>query len=74
MRKRGLGQDILPSPVQPKRTESLYVSPQKTPITRVSLSIFKIWLIYTHLQKQNKAAVKATAFKLLFQHFVVLLL
>ncbi|XP_066900971.1 junctophilin-1 isoform X2 [Halyomorpha halys] len=29
MRKRGLGQDIIPSASQPKRTESLYVTPQK---------------------------------------------
>ena len=28
LRKRGLGQDIIPSPGQPKRTESLYISPQ----------------------------------------------
>lgn len=27
MRKKGLGQDILPSPGQPKRTESLYLNP-----------------------------------------------
>ena len=30
LRKRGLGQDIVPSPLgQPKRTESLYISPQR---------------------------------------------
>uniref|UniRef100_A0A1B6C6A7 Junctophilin n=1 Tax=Clastoptera arizonana TaxID=38151 RepID=A0A1B6C6A7_9HEMI len=29
IRKRGLGQDIVPSPMQPKRTESLYVAPVK---------------------------------------------
>lgn len=29
IRKRGLGQDIVPSPMQPKRTESLYVTPAK---------------------------------------------
>ncbi|XP_046622214.1 junctophilin-1 isoform X1 [Neodiprion virginianus] len=29
LRNRGLGQDILPSPGQPKRTESLYVSPAR---------------------------------------------
>lgn len=27
LKNRGLGQDILPSPGQPKRTESLYVTP-----------------------------------------------
>ncbi|XP_068083311.1 junctophilin-1 isoform X2 [Anabrus simplex] len=29
IRKRGLGQDIVPSPGQPKRTESLYINPVK---------------------------------------------
>lgn len=27
LRKRNLGQDIIPSPAQPKRTESLYINP-----------------------------------------------
>lgn len=32
LRKRGLGQDIVPSPLgQPKRTESLYVAPARAP-------------------------------------------
>lgn len=31
LRKRNLGQDISPSPYQPKRTESLYVAPNPTP-------------------------------------------
>lgn len=36
MRKRGLGQDIIPSANQPKRTESLYVTPQKKePVPKV---------------------------------------
>lgn len=29
IKNRGLGQDMLPSPGQPKRTESLYVSPSR---------------------------------------------
>ncbi|XP_071633149.1 uncharacterized protein [Temnothorax longispinosus] len=31
IKNRGLGQDILPSPGQPKRTESLYVAPTRGP-------------------------------------------
>ncbi|XP_023289995.1 junctophilin-1 [Orussus abietinus] len=31
LKNRGLGQDILPSPGQPKRTESLYVTPARGP-------------------------------------------
>nr|CAD7437978.1 unnamed protein product [Timema bartmani] len=31
LRKRGLGQDIIPSPGQPKRTESLYITPAARP-------------------------------------------
>lgn len=31
LRHRSLGQDILPSPGQPKRTESLYVTPGRGP-------------------------------------------
>lgn len=31
IKNRNLGQDILPSPGQPKRTESLYVAPTRGP-------------------------------------------
>lgn len=36
IRKRGLGQDIVPSLNQPKRTESLYINPGTAPVAKVS--------------------------------------
>lgn len=36
LRQRNLGQDISPSPYQPKRTESLYVAPNPTPPPPIS--------------------------------------
>lgn len=41
MRKRGLGQDIVPSPSQPKRTESLFV-PGQTQAQAVKVSTDKV--------------------------------
>lgn len=58
LRKRGLGQDMVPSPLgQPKRTESLYVAAarKEPPPPKVSLKIFKcsfkitFYLIYVFL-------------------------
>lgn len=41
LRKRGLGQDIVPSPNQPKRTESLFV-PGQTQAQAVKVSTDKV--------------------------------
>lgn len=41
LRKRGLGQDIVPSPNQPKRTESLFV-PGQTQAQTVKVSTDKV--------------------------------
>lgn len=40
IRKRGLGQDIIPSPNQPKRTESLYAPGAAIPAVKVSRKTF----------------------------------
>lgn len=44
IRKRGLGQDIIPSPNQPKRTESLFIpgAAPAPPVTKVSMRDTKI--------------------------------
>lgn len=57
LKNRNLGQDILPSPGQPKRTESLYVAPTRGPsgsgggggvVPKVSLYFLTITLLATY--------------------------
>lgn len=59
LRKRGLGQDIIPSPNQPKRTESLFVGHgAPAPVVKVSLiitlgaNLHTRWLIENKTPKQ----------------------
>ncbi|KAJ8982065.1 hypothetical protein NQ317_001474 [Molorchus minor] len=42
LRKRGLGQDIIPSPNQPKRTESLFIPGQPTPQAAAKVSTHQV--------------------------------